>query len=313
VGITREALAGEPGPPLPAQHLLQAVHQRQQQRHVGDRVADLLRGQARARPVGVAGDLVELDVEQLEQVVLQPVAVGVGAGELARGARAVERRDRDAQPVGDSGHVEAREVEDLEHARVLEEPPRRGARAARSRAGSSSPASICTIAPSASRSHSCTRHSRSRSVCRPIVSVSTATSASSQVGLEQLLGEVAAHDLGGDVGGALGHRRSSPRGRAILPPPRAPRLSGRAGGAARPARRGGPRCGAAGPAPRAGGGRGRPRTAAPGGRASAARRTSARRRRTGSAGFRRVLGQGQDDGVADGIRTRDLMGHSQAL
>ena len=44
-------------------------------------------------------------------------------------------------------------------------------------------------------------------------------------------------------------------------------------------------CGGCGPAPRAGGGRSRPRTAGPGARSTAARRTTARRRCTGSAEF----------------------------
>ena len=51
-----------------------------------------------------------------------------------------------------------------------------------------------------------------------MVSVSTARSGAGEVGLEELLAEVALEDLGGDVGGGWGIVALSPRGRAIVPP-----------------------------------------------------------------------------------------------
>src|SRR3990170_2415410 len=163
-----EALLRKLTAPLAAQHGLEPVHEGKQQRHVGDRVADLLGAQLRARPVRVAGRLVELDVEELEQVVLEAVAVAVGPHQLARGARAIERRDLDAEPVPQRRHVEAGKVEDLEDLGLLEQAlePRRAsvgrqsgfgrlARGLAARAGARG-------SPSAARSTSWSVRSRSR-------------------------------------------------------------------------------------------------------------------------------------------------------
>jgi hypothetical protein len=75
----------------------------------------------------VAGGLVHFHVQQLQQVVLQAVAVGIRPDELARGARAVEGVHLDAQVVAQGGDVEACEVEDLEDARILEQALQAGA------------------------------------------------------------------------------------------------------------------------------------------------------------------------------------------
>ena len=74
----------------------------------------------------MAHRLVQLDVEQLQGHVLQPVPLGVGPHELAHRARAVERVEGDAEVVAEDRDVEAREVEDLQDAGLLEQPLQAG-------------------------------------------------------------------------------------------------------------------------------------------------------------------------------------------
>jgi hypothetical protein len=98
----------------------------------------------------------------------KPVAVGVGAGELAGDLGAEHRRGDHPEVVLDRGEVEAREVVQLD--------PRGSARhrleVGRVVGAAGGEADEMLVAPP---SLICTTHSRSRGVTRPMVSVSTAT------------------------------------------------------------------------------------------------------------------------------------------
>ena len=104
---------------------------------------------------------------------LQPVPVGEGAHQLGGDLGAADRRHGDAEALLQHRHVEAREMHQLGHRRVGQQP--------RSGCGQFGPrppkagGMICTRWARPSPAESCTRHSRSRRGSSPIVSVSTAT------------------------------------------------------------------------------------------------------------------------------------------
>ena len=73
-------------------------------------------------PIGGLLLLGELDAEQLLGKVLEAVPVGEGAGEARGDLGAVDRPRHHAEAVLEHGHVEAGEMEDLEHALIGKEP-----------------------------------------------------------------------------------------------------------------------------------------------------------------------------------------------
>jgi hypothetical protein len=151
--------------------------------------------------------LVHLDVQQLEQVVLQAVAVGVGADELAHGAGAVDGLHDDAQVVAQRRQVEAGEVEDLEHARVLHQ----ALQARRARSGR---AGRVQRLPRDLDDGGAPRPVAELDQAEPVADVDEAERlgvhghrVALQVGLELLFAQVPLHDLGRDVRRWLEHRR----------------------------------------------------------------------------------------------------------
>src|SRR5947207_1432483 len=82
--------------PLAGEHAIEPGLERVQMQHVGGGIGDLGLGQVGRPPVGELLLLGEVDPEQLAHEVLEPVLVGIGAGEPRGDLGAVERRRHDA-------------------------------------------------------------------------------------------------------------------------------------------------------------------------------------------------------------------------
>ena len=108
-----------PGPercaPLPREHRVELLLQRMQVEHVVGGILELAPGERVRAPVRRLLLLGNLDAQQVAAEVLEAVAVGEGAREAGRDLRAVDRPAADAERVLQHGHVEAGEVEDLQH------------------------------------------------------------------------------------------------------------------------------------------------------------------------------------------------------
>src|SRR5918994_1604552 len=113
LGQEREACRSQRLTALARQHAVKALPDLMQMKHVARSIAELRLAELGAAPVGTLQLLRQLDAEQLLAQVLEPVPVGVGAGELGRDLGAIYRAAEHAQILPDDCQIVAREMEQL--------------------------------------------------------------------------------------------------------------------------------------------------------------------------------------------------------
>ena len=89
---------------------------------VGGRIFQLGRGQLSGAPVRALLRLGQVHARQFAHHILQPVPVGIGAGQLGRDLGAIDRPRLDPEMQLEHSDVEPAEVEQLEHRRIDQQP-----------------------------------------------------------------------------------------------------------------------------------------------------------------------------------------------